>query len=164
MSSTGEVGCIGEGFYEAILKAMFSVGYRVPRKSILLSTGPARSKVELLNSAKALREKGHKLYATRGTQQFLKNAGVEAHVAYWPDENKSPNTIELIKSREVDLVVNIPKDLSATELNNDYTIRRSAVDYNVPLITNSRLASAFILAFCRMSIDDLAIKSWDEYK
>jgi carbamoyl-phosphate synthase large subunit len=164
MSSTGEVGCIGEGFYEAILKAMFSVGYRVPKKSILLSTGPARSKVELLNSAKALREKGHKLYATRGTQQFLQNAGVEAHVAYWPDENQSPNTIELIKSREVDLVVNIPKDLSAAELNNDYTIRRSAVDFNVPLITNSRLASAFILAFCRMSINDLAIKSWEEYK
>ena len=164
MSSTGEVGCIGEGFYEAILKAMFSVGYRVPKKSILLSTGPARSKVELLNSAKALREKGHKLYATRGTQQFLESAGVEAHVAYWPDENKSPNTIDLIKSREVDFVVNIPKDLSATELNNDYTIRRSAVDFNIPLITNARLASAFILAFCRMSIDDLAIKSWDEYK
>ena len=164
MSSTGEVGCIGEGFYEAILKAMFSVGYRVPKKSILLSTGPARSKVELLNSARALREKGHKLYATRGTQQFLKNAGVEAHVAYWPDENKSPNTIDLIKSREVDLVVNIPKDLSDKELNNDYTIRRSAVDYNVPLITNARLASAFILAFCKMSIDDLEIKSWDEYK
>jgi carbamoyl-phosphate synthase large subunit len=164
MSSTGEVGCIGEGFYEAILKAMFSVGYRIPKKSILLSTGPARSKVELLNSAKALREKGHKLYATRGTQQFLQNAGVEAHVAYWPDENQSPNTIELIKSREVDLVVNIPKDLSAAELNNDYTIRRSAVDFNVPLITNARLASAFILAFCRMGLDDLAIKSWEEYK
>jgi carbamoyl-phosphate synthase large subunit len=164
MSSTGEVGCIGEGFYEAILKAMFSVGYRIPKKSILLSTGPARSKVELLNSARALREKGHKLYATRGTQEFLHNAGVEAEVAYWPDENKSPNTIELIRTREVDLVVNIPKDLTATELNNDYSIRRSAVDFNVPLITNARLASAFILAFCRMSEDNLAIKSWDEYK
>jgi len=164
MSSTGEVGCIGEGFYEAILKAMFSVGYRVPKKSILLSTGPARSKVELLNSARALRERGHKIYATRGTQQFLENAGVEAHVAYWPDEKKSPNTIELIRSREVDLVVNIPKDLSATELNNDYSIRRSAVDFNVPLITNARLASAFILAFCRLNEEDLAIKSWDAYK
>jgi carbamoyl-phosphate synthase large subunit len=164
MSSTGEVGCIGEGFYEAILKAMFSVGYRVPKKSILLSTGPARSKVELLNSARALREKGHKLYATRGTQEFLSNAGVEAEVAYWPDENKSPNTIELIRTREVDLVVNIPKDLTTTELNNDYSIRRNAVDFNVPLLTNARLASAFILAFCRMSIDDLEIKSWDEYK
>ncbi len=164
MASTGEVGCIGEGFYEAILKAMFSVGYRVPKKSILLSTGPARSKVELLNSARALREKGHKLYATRGTCEFLVNAGIEAEVAYWPDENKSPNTIELIRSREVDLVVNIPKDLSATELNNDYSIRRNAVDFNVPLLTNARLASAFILAFCRMSEDDLKIKSWDEYK
>ena len=164
MSSTGEVGCIGEGFYEAILKAMFSVGYRVPKKSILLSTGPARSKVELLNSARALREKGHKLYATRGTWQFLQNAGVEAHVAYWPDEDKSPNTIDLIRTREVDLVVNIPKDLSTSELNNDYSIRRSAVDFNVPLLTNARLASAFILAFCRMSEDDLAIKSWDQYK
>jgi carbamoyl-phosphate synthase large subunit len=164
MSSTGEVGCIGEGFYEAILKAMFSVGYRVPEKSILLSTGPARSKVELINSARALVEKGHKLYATRGTQLFLKNAGIKAEVAYWPDENRSPNTIELIRTREVDLVVNIPKDLSPTELNNDYSIRRNAVDYNVPLLTNSRLASAFILAFCRLNIDDLAIKSWDEYK
>lgn len=163
MSSTGEVGCIGEGFYEAILKAMFSVGYRIPVKSILLSTGPARSKVELLNSARALREKGHKLYATRGTQQFLKNAGVEAHIAYWPDENRSPNTIELIKNRDVDLVVNIPKNLSASELNNDYIIRRSAVDYNVPLLTNARLASAFILAFCRLGEEDLAIKSWDAY-
>jgi carbamoyl-phosphate synthase large subunit len=163
MSSTGEVGCIGEGFYEAILKAMISVGYRVPKKSILLSTGPARSKVELINSARALRERGHKLYATRGTQQFLANAGIEAHVAYWPDENASPNTIDLIKSREVDLVINIPKDLSATELNNDYIIRRSAVDYNVPLITNARLASAYILAFCRLDIESLAIKSWDEY-
>ena len=164
MSSTGEVGCIGEGFYEAILKAMFSVGYRVPKKSILLSTGPARSKVELLNSARALIEKGHKLYATRGTQEFLNNAGVEAHVAYWPDENKSPNTIELIRNREVDLVVNIPKNLSESELDNDYSIRRSAVDYNIPLLTNARLASAFILAFCRMKETDLEIKSWDAYK
>jgi carbamoyl-phosphate synthase large subunit len=164
MSSTGEVGCIGEDFYEAILKAMFSVGYRIPQKSVLLSTGPARSKVELLNSARALREKGHKLYATRGTQEFLKNAGVEAEIAYWPDEDKSPNTIELIRTRQVDLVVNIPKDLTTTELNNDYSIRRSAVDFNVPLLTNARLASAFILAFCRMNEDDLAIKSWDEYK
>jgi carbamoyl-phosphate synthase large subunit len=164
MSSTGEVGCLGEGFYEAILKAMFSVGYRVPKKSILLSTGPAKSKAELLNAARALREKGYKLYATRGTQQFLESSGVEAEVAYWPDEEKSPNTIELIRKREVDLVVNIPKDLSQTELNNDYSIRRSAVDFNVPLLTNTRVASAFILAFCRLNPDDLAIKSWDEYK
>jgi len=164
MSSTGEVGCLGEGFYEAILKAMFSVGYRIPKKSILLSTGPAKSKAELLNAAKALREKGYKLYATRGTHQFLESSGIEAEVAYWPDEENSPNTIELIRTREVDLVVNIPKDLSQTELDNDYSIRRSAVDFNVPLLTNSRVASAFILAFCRLKTDDIAIKSWDEYK
>ena len=164
MASTGEVGCIGENFYEAILKSMLSVGYTFPKKNILLSTGPMRSKVELVNSARALRERGHKLYATRGTHEFLQNAGVEAHVAYWPDEDKSPNTIELIRTREVDFVVNIPKDLSDTELNNDYNIRRSAVDFNIPLITNSRLASAFILAFCRLKEEDLAIKSWDEYK
>ncbi|HUS86430.1 MAG TPA: carbamoyl-phosphate synthase (glutamine-hydrolyzing) large subunit [Bacteroidales bacterium] len=164
MSSTGEVGCIGEGFYEAIMKSMLSVGYTIPVKAILLSTGPARSKVELLNSARALRSKGYKLYATRGTQQFLENAGVDAEVAYWPDEDQSPNTIELIKSREVDLVVNIPKDLTQDELNNDYTIRRSAVDYNIPLLTNARLASAFILAFCNLDMEDIVIKSWDEYK
>lgn len=164
MSSTGEVGCIGEGFYEAILKSMLSVGYTIPKKAILLSTGPARSKVELINSARALREKGYKLYATRGTQQFLDNAGIEAEVAYWPDEQESPNTLELIRNRVVDLVVNIPKDLSSDELNNDYAIRRNAVDYNIPLLTNARLASAFILAFCNMTAEDIVIKSWDEYR
>jgi len=164
MASTGEVGCLGEGFYEAILKAMFSVGYRIPKKSILLSTGPAKSKTELLNGAKALREKGYKLYATRGTQLFLQNAGLDAEVAYWPDEDRSPNTIDLIRNGEVDLVVNIPKDLSQAELDNDYSIRRSAVDFNVPLLTNSRVANAFILAFCRLDPDEIAIKSWDEYK
>ncbi|HVN58995.1 MAG TPA: carbamoyl-phosphate synthase (glutamine-hydrolyzing) large subunit [Bacteroidales bacterium] len=164
MSSTGEVGCIGEGFYEAILKAMFSVGYRVPKKSILFSSGPAKSKVELIRGAKALRERGYKLYATRGTQQFLQTNGIEAEVAYWPDEEKSPNTVELIRKGEVDLVVNIPKDLSQSELNNDYTIRRSAVDFNVPLLTNARVANAFILAFCTLDQDNIAIKSWDEYK
>ncbi len=165
MSSTGEVGCIGESFYEAILKSMLSVGYSIPEKAILLSTGPARSKVELLNSARALRAKGYKLYATRGTHQFLLNSGIESEVAYWPDEKgKSPNTIDLIKERVVDLVVNIPKDLSQDELNNDYTIRRSAVDYNIPLLTNARLASAFILAFCDIKVDEMEVMSWDEYK
>ncbi|MEA1888005.1 MAG: carbamoyl-phosphate synthase (glutamine-hydrolyzing) large subunit [Bacteroidota bacterium] len=164
MSSTGEVGCIGDGFYEAILKSMLSVGYTIPQRAILLSTGPARSKVEMLNSARALKEKGYRLYATRGTQQFLENAGVEAEVAYWPDEDKSPNTIELIQSREVDLVVNIPKNLSKDELNNDYSIRRNAVDFNIPLLTNARLASAFILAFCRIKPEDIGIYNWDEYR
>jgi carbamoyl-phosphate synthase large subunit len=163
MASTGEVGCIGEGFYEAILKAMYSVGYRVPRKAILLSTGPARSKVELINSARALSEKGYRLYATRGTRLFLGNAGIEAEIAHWPDEKETPNTIDLIRNGEVDLVVNIPKDLSASELSNDYSIRRTAIDFNVPLLTNARLASAFILAFCKLSEGEIAIKSWDEY-
>jgi len=163
MASTGEVACLGVGFYEAILKAMFSVGYRIPSKGILLSTGPAKSKAELLDAARALKEKGYKLYATRGTQQFLENAGVEAEVAYWPDEDRSPNAIELIRKGMVDMVINIPKNLSQAELSNDYSIRRSAVDYNVPLLTNTRVANAFIRAFCRLSMDDLAIKSWNEY-
>ncbi len=165
MSSTGEVACIGESFYEAILKSMLSVGYKIPQKGILLSTGPARSKVELINSARALIGKGYKLYATRGTHQFLMNAGIETQVAYWPDEkDKTPNTIDLIRDRKVDLVVNIPKDLSANELNNDYSIRRSAIDYNIPLLTNARLASAFIMAFCDIKPEEMEVMSWDEYK
>ncbi len=164
MSSTGEVGCLGDDFYEAVLKAMLSVGYHIPRKSILLSTGPARSKVELINSARALLEKGYTLYATRGTKTFYDQYGIETTLAYWPDEEKSPNTLDLIHERKVDLVVNIPKNLSKDELDNDYMIRRSAVDYNIPLITNARLASAFILAFCKYDIDELSVSSWDEYK
>jgi carbamoyl-phosphate synthase large subunit len=164
MSSTGEVGCIGEGFYEAILKSMLSVGYMIPKKSILLSTGPARSKVELINSARALREKGYRLYATRGTKNFLENAGIEAEVAYWPDEDETPNTLDLIREGVVDLVINIPKDLSKDELNNDCSIRRTAVDYNIPLLTNARLASAFIMAFCKLEMEKITIRSWDEYK
>jgi len=164
MASTGEVGCLGEDFYEAILKAMFSVGYRIPQKGILLSTGPAKSKAELLTAIKTLSNKGYKLYATRGTHQFLANAGIETEVAYWPDENNSPNTVELIRTGKVDMVINIPKNLSQSELNNDYLIRRSAVDYNIPLLTNSRLANAFIMAFCKLKEEDIVIKSWDEYK
>jgi carbamoyl-phosphate synthase large subunit len=163
MSSTGEVGCLGEDFYEGILKAMLSVGYSIPKKGILLSTGPARSKVELVNSARALVEKGYELYATRGTQRFLETNGIKAIPVGWPDEKVEPNALDLITTKKVDFVVNIPKDLSKTELDNDYTIRRSAVDYNIPLITNARLASAFILAFCKLDMKDIAIKSWDEY-
>ncbi|HDR88280.1 MAG TPA: carbamoyl-phosphate synthase (glutamine-hydrolyzing) large subunit [Bacteroidetes bacterium] len=163
MASTGEVGCLGEDFYEAILKAMFSVGYRIPRKAILLSTGEPRSKVEMLNSARALKEKGYLLYATRGTQQFLEANGIDSTVAHWPDEESKPNTIDLIRKKVVDLVINIPKNLTKTELSNDYLIRRNAVDYNIPLITNARLASAFILAFCKMDMNDIKIKRWDEY-
>ncbi len=165
MSSTGEVGCIAESYYEAILKSMLSVGYTIPKKGVLMSTGPARSKVELLNSTRTLKARGYKIYATRGTQQFLLNAGIEAEVAYWPDEKgKTPNTIDLIRNRDVDLVINIPKDLSKDELNNDYSIRRNAVDFNVPLLTNARLASAFITAFCDINVEDMEVMSWDEYK
>ncbi|MBE0655155.1 MAG: carbamoyl-phosphate synthase (glutamine-hydrolyzing) large subunit [Bacteroidales bacterium] len=163
MASTGEVGCIGDNFYEAILKSMLSVGYRIPKKNILLSTGPMRSKVELVNSCRLLHEKGYNLFATFGTHNFLKLNGIESTPLHWPDENKKPNTMDYISSGMIDLVVNIPKDLSKTELYNDYTIRRSAVDYNVPLITNARLASAFLIAVCKLDLEDIMIKSWDEY-
>ncbi len=165
MSSTGEVGCIGENFYEAILKSMLSVGYSIPKKNILISSGPARSKIELLQSAKMLAERGFNLYATGGTQQFLADNGVESTRLYWPDEtDKHPNTLEYIKEKKIDLVINIPKDHTTREITNGYTIRRSAIDYSIPLITNARVASAFIYAFCKYGVQDLSIKSWDEYK
>lgn len=164
MASTGEVGCIGDNFYDAVLKAMLSTGYKIPKKNILLSTGPMRSKVELVNSCRLLKEKGYNLFATPGTQNFLKLNGIESTVLHWPDEDKQPNTLDYLKNKMIDLVINIPKDLTKTELSNDYMIRRSAVDFNIPLITNARLASAFIIAFCKMDIDEISIKSWDEYK
>ena len=163
MASTGEVGCIGDSFHEALLKAMYSVGYRMPVKAVLISSGPAKAKADLLEAVRLLEKLGYEIFATRGTQQFLSNAGVAAKVAYWPDEQASPNTVELIRKRVVDLVINIPKDLSATELSNDYQIRRSAVDYNIPLITNARLASAFINAFCSVPESEIEIKAWAEY-
>jgi len=165
MSSTGEVGCIGENFYEAILKSMLSVGYSIPKKNILISSGETRSKIELLSSARMLSERGFNLYATGGTQQFLADNGVESTRLYWPDEtDKHPNTLEYIKEKKIDLVINIPKDHTTREITNGYTIRRSAIDYSIPLITNARVASAFIYAFCKYGIEDLTIKSWDEYK
>jgi carbamoyl-phosphate synthase large subunit len=163
MSSTGEVGCIGDSYYEAILKSMLSVGYSIPKKNILLSTGPMRSKVELITSCKMLVEKGYTLFATKGTAQFLEMNGIPATALHWPDEDAKPNVLDYIRNKMIDLVINIPKDLSKEELANDYTIRRSAIDYNIPLITNARLASAFIYSFCKLSPDDLEIKSWDEY-
>lgn len=163
MASTGEVGCIGENFYEAILKSMLSVGYNFPRKNILLSTGPMRSKVELVNSCKLLAEKGYNLFATHGTAQFLEMNGIPSTVLHWPDENLKPNTMDYLRNKMIDLVINIPKDLSKSELSNDYQIRRSAVDFNIPLITNSRLASAFLTAVCKLSMEDIKIKSWAEY-
>lgn len=163
MSSTGEVGCIGDDYYDALLKSMISVGYKIPRKNILLSTGPVESKAELLDSTKLLIKNGYKLFATRGTYKFLKENNVESELLYWPDENKTPNTIEYLQKRKIDLVINIPKNHTKNELDNDYTIRRSAIDFNIPLITNSRLAQAFITAFCTKDIDDISIKSWNEY-
>ncbi|HLN72762.1 MAG TPA: carbamoyl-phosphate synthase (glutamine-hydrolyzing) large subunit, partial [Prolixibacteraceae bacterium] len=165
MSSTGEVGCIGETYYEAILKSMLSVGYSIPKKNILISSGPSRSKIELLTSAKLLSERGFNLYATGGTQKFLAENGIDSTRLYWPDEtDKHPNTLEYIKDKKIDLVINIPKDHTSREISNGYTISRSAIDYSIPLITNARVASAFIYAFCKYEIEDLSIKSWDEYK
>jgi carbamoyl-phosphate synthase large subunit len=163
MASTGEVGCIGENFYDAILKSMLSVGYTYPKKNILMSTGPMRSKVELVNSCRMLTEKGYNLFATRGTAQFLEMNGIAVTVLYWPDEDKKPNTLDYLKNKMIDLVVNIPKDLSKKELSNGYRIRRCAIDYNIPLITNARLASAFLISICKLNLEDITIKSWDEY-
>ena len=163
MASTGEVGCIGEDFHEAILKSMLSVGYRIPERNVLLSTGDARAKADMLPAVQALAAKGYKLYATPGTAAFLAGNGIEAEVLHWPDSPEKPNALEFIKERRINLVVNIPKSLKADELANDYTIRRSAIDFNVPLITNPRLAGAFIEAFCRIGRDDIGIRSWDEY-
>ncbi len=163
MASTGEVGCLGDNIDEALLTAMLSVGHTIPKKNILFSTGPAKSKAELLESARLLQSKGYNLFATGGSQKFLVDNDVPATLVYWPNEEKSPNTIELLQQKKIDLVVNIPKNLSPTELRNGYKIRRTSIDFNVPLITNTRLARAFIQAFCNMSIDDIEIKSWDEY-
>ena len=163
MASTGEVGCIGRDYYEAILKSMLSVGYTIPQKNILLSSGPARSKLELLKSAQMLKEKGYNLYATSGTHDFFAQNGVETTMLHWPDEDKEPNTIDYIRNKNIDMVVNIPKHHGKNELSNDYRIRRSAIDFNIPLITNARLASAFIYAICRYTPEDLEIKSWNEY-
>jgi carbamoyl-phosphate synthase large subunit len=163
MVSTGEVGCIGEGYYEAILKSMLSVGYTLPRKGVLLSSGPARSKMELLNSARLLQEKGLPIYATAGTHKFLTQNGVDSTALHWPDSGKKPDVLDFLREKRVDLVINIPKNLTKTELDNDYRIRRSAVDFNIPLITNARLASAFIYSFCKVPPSDISIKSWQEY-
>jgi carbamoyl-phosphate synthase large subunit len=163
MSSTGEVACIGDDYYEAILKAMLSVGYRIPDKNILISSGPMRSKTELLESGRLLIENGYVIYATKGTHDFFKKNNIDATLVYWPDINKDPNALHLLKQKKIDLAINIPKDLTQKELNNDYIIRRAAVDYNIPLITNARLASAFIYAITKYRKEELTIKSWDEY-
>ena len=164
MASTGEVGCIGEDTSCALLKSMLSVGYRIPEKTILLSTGSAKQKAEMLDAARMLVEHGYNLYATGGTSRYLTENGIANTTVYWPSEDSKPQALDMLHNHEIDMVVNIPKNLSAGELTNGYKIRRAAIDLNVPLITNSRLASAFISAFCNMPIDGIAIKSWSEYK
>ncbi len=164
MSSTGEVGCIGESYYDAVLQSMLAVGYRIPEKNILISSGPARSKLELLQSAKMLKERGYNLFATGGTHKFFAENGVETTLLHWPNENQQPNTVDYIRDKKIDLVINIPKNLSKDELKNGYSIRRDAIDFNIPLITNARLASAFIYSFCKLGKDQISIKHWEEYK
>lgn len=164
MSSTGEVGCLGDDTNQALLKSMLSVGHRIPEKSILLSTGGAKQKAEMLDAARQLRDHGYTLYATSGTSKYLTENGIENTLVYWPsEEGKHPQALDMLHEHKIDMVVNIPKDLTVSELSNGYKIRRAAIDLNVPLITNSRLASAFINAFCSLSLDEIDIKAWDEF-
>ena len=163
MASTGEVGCIGDDTSCALLKSMLSVGLRIPKKTILLSTGDAKQKAEMLDAAKELYKNGYELLATGGTYKYLTEQGIECKEVFWPSEDKQPQAIDMLHNKEIDMVVNIPKNHSVSELSNGYKIRRAAIDLNVPLLTNSRLASAFIHAFCTMSLDDINIKSWQEY-
>lgn len=164
MSSTGEVGCLGESTSEALMTSMLSVGHRIPKKGVLLSTGSAKQKADLLESAHRLHKKGYQLYATAGTHRYLNDNGIPAILVHWPSEaDKEPQALDLLHRKQIDFVVNIPKNLTSNELTNGYKIRRAAVDLNVPLITNARLASAYIRAFCDLTVDDIEIKSWDEY-
>ena len=165
MASTGEVGCIGDDTSCALLKSMLSVGHRVPRKTILLSTGTAKQKAEMLSAAQELKDNGYVLYATGGTHKYLKDNGIDNIEVFWPsDEGKHPQALQMLHEKKIDMVVNVPKNHTVRELDNGYKIRRAAIDLNIPLITNPRLASAFIHAFCSMSVDDLQIKSWSEYR
>ena len=164
MSSTGEVGCLGDDSSTALLKSMLSVGQRIPKKTVLLSTGGAKQKAEMLDAAKMLKQHGYELYATVGTSKYLTENGIENTLVYMPsDEGQHPQALELLHEKKIDMVVNMPKDLTPRELTNGYKIRRAAIDLNVPLITNSRLASAFISAFCNVGMDDIDIKAWGEY-
>ena len=164
MSSTGEVGCLGDDTNTALLKSMLSVGHRIPKKTVLLSTGGAKQKAEMLDAAKMLVENGYKLYATGGTSKYLKENGIDNTHVLWPsEEGDEPKALDMLHNHEIDMVVNIPKNLTSSELSNGYKIRRAAIDLNVPLITNSRLASAFIYAFCTTKLEDIDIKAWGEY-
>ena len=165
MASTGEVGCLGDDTNEAILKSMLSVGYRIPEKNILLSTGDAKQKAELLDAAKTLAEKGYNLYATGGSWKYLVENNIPATRVYWPTEpSMEPQAMDMLTNKQIDMVVNIPKNLTKEELENGYKVRRASVDFNIPLITNARLASAFINAFCNVPLEKIQIKSWDEYR
>jgi carbamoyl-phosphate synthase large subunit len=165
MASTGEVGCIAIDTSDAILKSMLSVGYRIPEKSILLSTGTAKQKADMLDAVRLLSAKGYHLFATGGTHRFLQENGIDSTHVHWPsEEDKEPQALRLLHEKKIDMVVNIPRDLSVGELDNGYKIRRASIDLNIPLITNARLADAFITAFCTLSIHDLQIKSWKDYK
>jgi carbamoyl-phosphate synthase large subunit len=163
MVSTGEVACLGDDFNETFLKSLISVGFKLPKKTILLSTGPIESKAEFLESTKILDQMGFSFYATGGTADFLKKNGIKSKVLFWPLENKEPNTLSYIADGKIDLVINIPKNIEKEELDNDYLIRRKAVDFDVPLITNLQLAKRFVEAMYRTSPEDLKVKSWDEY-
>ena len=169
MASTGEVGCIGDDFNEALLKSILSVGYRIPEKKILISSGDALQKADMLNACKLLVSNGYELYATAGTYKYLVENEVPATRVLWPSECSDPElsgyapALEMLHDKKIDLVINIPKNFSTGELTNGYQIRRAAVDFNIPLITNARLATAFIRAFCNVSIDDIQIKAWNEY-
>ena len=164
MSSTGEVGCLGDDYNEALLSAMIAVGYNIPKKGVLISSGAAKSKVDLLDACKLLSEKNYQIYATGGSQQFLTENGINSIKVDWPDEDGFNNVIDIMSNHKIDLVVNIPKNHSRRELTNGYKIRRAAIDHNIPLLTNARLASAFIEAFCTMSEKDIQIKAWGEYE
>ena len=164
MASTGEVGCIGDNTNTALLKAMLSVGHRIPKKTVLLSTGSAKQKAEILDAARMLVEHGYELYATGGTSKYLTDNGVQNTLVHWPSDEGQPQALDLLHQHKIDMVVNIPKNLTTHELTNGYKIRRAAIDLNVPLITNARLASAFIQAFCTEGIEGIGIKSWSEYK
>jgi len=166
MSSTGEVGCIGDDFEEALLNAMIAVGYNIPKKNVMVSSGAAKSKVDLLDSTAVLAQKGYNIFATSGTAKFLNEHGIKATPVMWPDEdpNAENNVMQMIADHRFDIIINIPKNHTKRELTNGYRIRRAAIDHNIPLITNARLASAFINAFCKIDVNDMPVKSWDEYK
>ena len=165
MASTGEVGCLGDDTNSALLTSMLSVGHRIPKKTVLLSTGGGKQKAEMLDAAKRLVNNGYELYATSGTSHFLTENGIANTTVYWPtDEGMEPKVLDVLREKKIDMVVNIPKDLTPRELTNGYSIRRAAIDLNIPLITNTRLASAFITAFTTMRIEDIEIKAWSEYK